>query len=426
VGLESRWMPAAYRAVTAEGVAVLVVKDSATLVSERENLRGATYTVFSDLAPDPDMLSDAQRAATESPLPTEIRDSTALPSDFPGDVRRLAEEIVSGAANPYERARALEQFFLDPAQGFTYSLEVDLGPTAQSKSAIREFVRERRVGFCVQFAGSYAAMARAVGLPARVAVGYTPGDFDPDRDEYIVTTHNAHAWPEVWLEGLGWTRFEPTPPAPGLPGGSDEAGVVTPGAGDEPAPAPTAAGTPTTVAAGPAPTVAALPDARVSVDARRDERADRDRLLTFSGAVLAILGAGAVLSGLTIVVVIVVAKARRRARRRARADPADAIAGAWEEAIDRLGEAGVDAPPSLTPFELATRARDTVPERVTVRLRSLAETYTETCYGPTPLRVEDATAAWADVDRLTHELAARASLRERLRRRLDPSPLRAR
>ncbi|TMQ13596.1 MAG: transglutaminase domain-containing protein, partial [Candidatus Rokuibacteriota bacterium] len=72
---------------------------------------------------------------------------------------------------------------------------------------------------CVQFASSFTAMARAVGLPARVAVGYTPGRYDSISGVYRVTSEDAHAWGEVWLAGVGWTRFEPTPNSD-LPGGT--------------------------------------------------------------------------------------------------------------------------------------------------------------------------------------------------------------
>src|SRR5262249_38362786 len=75
-------------------------------------------------------------------------------------------------------------------------------------SAIEDFLDSRQ-GFCEQFAGAFAAMARAVGLPARVAVGFAPGRYDGR--EFTVLSRDAHAWPEVYLAGLGWTQFEPTP-----------------------------------------------------------------------------------------------------------------------------------------------------------------------------------------------------------------------
>ena len=83
--------------------------------------------------------------------------------------------------------------------------------TRDDTNAIANFISEKR-GFCVQFASTYAVMARSLGIPSRVAVGFTPGDL---RDGvFHVQSHNAHAWPEIWLAGLGWTHlFDPTPPA---------------------------------------------------------------------------------------------------------------------------------------------------------------------------------------------------------------------
>ena len=89
-------------------------------------------------------------------------------------------------------------------------------------------------GFCVQFASAYAVMARTLGIPARVAVGFTPGTRDAN-GTFHVSSHDAHAWPEIWLDGSGWTHlFDPTPSRQGVapaPGGSDlpdDADVATP------------------------------------------------------------------------------------------------------------------------------------------------------------------------------------------------------
>ena len=82
------------------------------------------------------------------------------------------------------------------------------------EDAIRSFLDARR-GYCEQFAGTYAAFARSIGLPARVAVGFTPGELTDG--VYVVRGQHAHAWPEVWFEGIGWVPFEPTP-GRGAPG----------------------------------------------------------------------------------------------------------------------------------------------------------------------------------------------------------------
>ncbi len=116
-----------------------------------------------------------------------------------------AREITAGSANDYERAVKLQDWFaLDG--GFTYDTEVQVGSGSQ---AIARFLRDKE-GFCVHFSFAMAAMARTLGIPARVAVGFTPGT--PQADGTMsVGLRDAHAWPELYFEGVGWTRFEPTP-----------------------------------------------------------------------------------------------------------------------------------------------------------------------------------------------------------------------
>ena len=421
--VEDRWLPAAYQPVELEGGDdPLVVEASTTLVSRHKDPTDVTYTVSSRPGPQSDSpLTDAQRRATNGPLPAEMQQYTALPDDFPSDVRAKALEITNGKESSFDRARALEQFFLDPAEGFHYSLDVDLGPQAQTQSAIREFL-EGRTGFCVQFAGSFAAMARAAGLPARVAVGYTPGRYDSTAQIFRVTSEDAHAWAEVWLAGLGWTRFEPTP-ASDLPGGSRLPGreasaplvraATSPPAASAPAPVPTTSG----ASAAPGNT------AEVAIDAPAAAH-DRGGGLSFSWLFVvvvligALAGVGAVAGG------IVVAKRRRRQRRRGRHDPAAAITGAWEELLDRLGEAGVARVSARTPLELAAEAAKRIPDDAASPLRKLAETYTATRYGSAGPNAQDVGTAWRDVGAVSSALRAGAGLRERWRRRLDPTPLR--
>jgi transglutaminase-like putative cysteine protease len=421
--LADRWLPAAYKPVQIEGGDdPLVVKASSTLVSNRADVTDLTYTVNSrQPAGTLEPLTPAQIDATNAPLPSEMRRYTRLPADFPTDVRDTARALTAGAANPYDRARALEQFFLDPAQGFHYSLDVDLGADAQSQNAISEFLQSR-TGFCVQFASSFTAMARAAGLPARVAVGYTPGRYDSISGLYRVTSEDAHAWGEVWLAGVGWTRFEPTPDSD-LPGGSRLPGgarAITPSAPIAPAP-------PTTAPAGSTPST--TPDtaqpggtAQVDIDA---PAAGRDGGgFTFNWWFAVALLAGGVVGALIVAAVIVLAKRRRRSTRRDDPDPAGAITGAWEEVLDRLGEAGVERQPARTPLELAELAPTRIPETAAPPLRHLAETYSAARYGSVAPSDEVARQAWRDASSVSAALRAGAGVRERWRRRLDPTPLR--
>ena len=114
----------------------------------------------------------------------------------------LAAEVTAGATTDYDRVIALQNWF----QTFEYSTEVQSG---HGSNAIENFLQIRN-GYCEQFAATFAAMARTLGIPSRVAVGYTPGRCAID-GWYSVLGKNSHAWPEIWFDGIGWVPFEPTP-----------------------------------------------------------------------------------------------------------------------------------------------------------------------------------------------------------------------
>ncbi|MFJ1645242.1 transglutaminaseTgpA domain-containing protein [Streptomyces sp. NPDC088258] len=173
-----------------------------TLVGDRgQSTRGARYEVGSLLVrPTKDQLASAPEA------PTALRrEYTRIPAILPDVVRETALSVTEGATNDYERAVRLQDWFaLDG--GFSYNTEVDSGTGV---AAITRFLQNKE-GFCVHFSFAMAAMARTLGIPARVAVGFTPGTPQSD-GSMSVGLRDAHAWPEVYFEGVGWTRFEPTP-----------------------------------------------------------------------------------------------------------------------------------------------------------------------------------------------------------------------
>ncbi|MFJ1912121.1 DUF3488 and DUF4129 domain-containing transglutaminase family protein [Streptomyces sp. NPDC088147] len=173
-----------------------------TLVGDRgQSTRGAQYEV-SSLLVNP----TREQLAAAPPAPSALRrEYTEVPAILPDMVKSTALDVTRGAANDYEKAVRLQDWFaLDG--GFTYNTEVDSGTGV---TAITRFLRNKE-GFCVHFSFSMAAMARTLGIPARVAVGFTPGTPQPD-GSMSVGLRDAHAWPELYFEGVGWTRFEPTP-----------------------------------------------------------------------------------------------------------------------------------------------------------------------------------------------------------------------
>jgi transglutaminase-like putative cysteine protease len=176
--------------------------DRSTLMvfSTREEARGLTFDVVSTRPePTPEIL---ERAA---PPPADVIDRyLQVPPTLPSEIIDLAEEVTRDAKTPYAKAVRLQQWFTEDGD-FTYSLET----RGQSNSALIDFLIRNRTGYCEQFAAAMAIMARVLDIPSRVAIGYTGGT--PVQGGFQVGTHDAHAWPELYFQGVGWLRFEPTP-----------------------------------------------------------------------------------------------------------------------------------------------------------------------------------------------------------------------
>lgn len=213
--LNTVWVPAAFEPVAFEGSDTLYDPETAALVlsGSADITGGLTYTVTSAInVPTVEQL----RAATDTAPEQIVTEYTGLPDGFSQQITDLAQEITADADTPFERALALQNFFLE---NFEYSLAA---PSGHDTNRLLNFLFTSRSGYCEQFAGSYAAMARTVGLPSRVAVGFTPGELVDDT--YIVRGEHYHAWPEVWI-GDRWVYFEPTP-GRGAPRASSYTGVV--------------------------------------------------------------------------------------------------------------------------------------------------------------------------------------------------------
>ncbi|WP_060891756.1 transglutaminase TgpA family protein [Streptomyces europaeiscabiei] len=173
-----------------------------TLVGDHgQDTKGAQYKVES-LIVQP---TAEQLASAPEPPPSLRREYTKVPASLPSVVARTALDVTKGATNNYERAVKLQDWFAFSGE-FTYDTEVRSGTGAR---AIARFLQEKE-GFCVHFSFAMASMARTLGIPARVAVGFTPGT-PQTNGTMSVGLRDAHAWPELYFEGVGWTRFEPTP-----------------------------------------------------------------------------------------------------------------------------------------------------------------------------------------------------------------------
>jgi protein-glutamine gamma-glutamyltransferase len=122
----------------------------------------------------------------------------------------VAKEVAGDVTNPYAAAAALEAWFRQPSLGgFVYDEQPPV--PAANQPALAQFVTDTRRGYCQHFAGAMALMLRYLGIPARVAAGFTSGSYDAGKHEWTVTDHEAHDWVEVYFPGWGWIPFDPTP-----------------------------------------------------------------------------------------------------------------------------------------------------------------------------------------------------------------------
>jgi hypothetical protein len=348
------------------------------------------------------------------PTPAELRRATGAPEEIAETyaarpalapyVQELLDTTVAGAATDYDKVVALQSLFRDPARGFRYDESASV-PGSNAPDALENFLRGRR-GFCEQYASAMAAMVRGLGIPARVAVGFTPGTSRPD-GVYEVTTSDAHAWPEVWFSGAGWVRFEPTPRS---------SQVTTPGYTTPAAPSTTEQEAPAQAPA----TVSAAPE--VPADG---EAVDRGADATTAGGgtsdgtgggpagrALLVLTAGAAVLALPSLVAGV-----RRRRRWARPDPAAAWQQVREDGTDvGHGWRATDSPRAAAADLRAQRALPTEAAAALERLVGAAE---RARYGrPGTVAAPDSGALRADTRAVRRGLRSSATRRQRWTARL--------
>lgn len=337
--LSGLWIPAAFEPISFSGVDALYDDHTGAIVTATDvELRPAmSYTVVSAVRP-----ADAAdlRASALVPPAQVLTDGTELPDEFSPRVRELAAEITQDAPSAFDKALSLQEHF---RVNFTYSLDVAQG---HSNNRMEEFLFTERAGYCEQFAGTYAAMARAVGLPARVAVGFTQGDLIDG--VYVVRGEHYHAWPEVWIDGR-WLAFEPTP-GRGAPGTQSYTGR----------PAEQA-------------TSSAADDDAESED---DEQTDADESSDFEGFVdelgnpddgtgtttgprwlaLGFAAAIAIGAGWLVAVPVVASLRRRRRHRAARGDARAETMACWDDLVEVLRREGVERRAHESARQFAQRA----------------------------------------------------------------------
>ncbi|PAK94245.1 transglutaminase [Brevibacterium casei] len=192
-------------------------EESLTIVGNGERSAGQQYSMeYLSITPDVEDLRTAT-PVNSSQFETELE----VPASLPPSVQQTAEDVTAGASNQWEAAVLLQAYFRSGE--FEYSLDA---PEQASGDAISDFLTEKK-GYCVQFSSAMTIMARTMGIPARIGVGFAGGT--ESGDGYDVSMQDSHAWPELYFEGAGWVRFEPTP---GGPAGAPPAWTLADGSGE--------------------------------------------------------------------------------------------------------------------------------------------------------------------------------------------------
>jgi transglutaminase-like putative cysteine protease len=297
-------------------------------------LSNLSYSVQSlDLAPS---AADLRSSAAGTPLDDAV--TGIIPTDLPDDLIALTRDVTKDAEGPADKAAAIQAFLR--SDEFEYSVEPLPGSGYQ---ALQNFLIEDRRGYCEQFAAAMAMMARVVGIPSRVSVGFLPGE--RDGDTWRVSIRDMHAWPELYFSGLGWVRFEPTPagvtgsaPPWTLPGNDDTEEPAT----EEPTAAPSES-----VAA---PTAA--PE-----DVPVDQQTTGDTAVGFPWA-RTLLGAGIGMGTLLVLAAPATIRVRRRTARLAGDQLGDEqVEAAWAEIRDTVLDHG-GTWPSGSPHAIGRQVGD--------------------------------------------------------------------
>ncbi|MEA3337914.1 MAG: transglutaminaseTgpA domain-containing protein [Chloroflexota bacterium] len=161
---------------------------------------GRRYDVIS-MVPAAD--EAALRAAGTDYL-SYLRDSYLELPEIPDRVRLLAQEVAGDAETSFDQALILEEYL----RGYRYDL--DVAPPPPGRDVVDFFLFDQQAGYCDYYASSMVVLARSLGIPARLAVGYATGDFDPEARAFLVHEDDAHSWAELYFPGVGWVPFEPT------------------------------------------------------------------------------------------------------------------------------------------------------------------------------------------------------------------------
>jgi transglutaminase-like putative cysteine protease len=373
--LDSPWLPAAYQPESISGVdvksGISYDPQSGSLITSKNTSSGLQYHVTSTLNEGQLTPALLERAPAINPADSSLARYLKLPH-IDTAVLRLAEGVTAGKKTEYDIALALQSFLRNPAN-FTYETSFD--SKATGADALSYFLFTSKKGYCQQFAGAFAVMARELGLPTRLALGWTYGQ--QAGDVYSVTADEYHTWPEVYFQGVGWVPFEPTP-GRGIPGAEGYTTVPTAQLGSLQNPSSTTS--PTTATGATAADVAAAAAAagrRLGADqggssgsTASAKKHSGNPFVSFAITAAVVVGAFVLLAGAWILGLRLLRRRRRERRRQyaiapqesAPLDPAEAIVAraevlvAWAETTELLAWWRTRRQPAETYQEFARRA----------------------------------------------------------------------
>jgi transglutaminase-like putative cysteine protease len=232
----SPYLPLPYAPESIRGLNGSWTWDPATLAVKgaNTNSRGQQYIVASSV---PKLTATMLRQSSQD-VRGISEDFTRVPGGVPDIVRSTADEVTGSSDNAYAKAMAIQKYLRSGE--FTYSLQspVQGGYDGNGLSVLADFLTQKS-GYCIHYSSAMAVMARLEGIPSRIAVGYAPGRSTGETvslggqgalPEFEVDARDAHAWPELYFQGLGWVPFEPTPSRGVVPDYASE--TVSPGSPD--------------------------------------------------------------------------------------------------------------------------------------------------------------------------------------------------
>jgi transglutaminase-like putative cysteine protease len=400
IDLETTWLPLPYPTERVTKIDGRWVYDEASFNVIPTN---GTPTNFSYKVQALSVEPTAADLRAAGPAPVSLGRLTQLPKGMPRIVDRTARAWTKGATTPFDQAVAIQNKLRDGDFVYTTQVQDTLGDSTGVQS-VAAFL-EQRAGYCVHFASAMAVLARDLGIPARVAVGFTAGTTESD-GSHLIRTHDGHAWPELYFAGVGWVAFEPTPAGARTPSPGFAANVGTPTSG---IPNPVTSGGPSSTAS----SSGAVPHGVKTV--RSGNRGRVGGAIGIAGRQLPLLPVGIALAVLLVALTPLLARIWiRRERWRRATSPAGLATATWDELLDTLLDYGYDWRASDPPRRGAERIvadRDFPPDTA-LALRRLASATERSRYAPELGAVGDLRT---DVETVRATLRDQASRRQRLR-----------